>query len=153
MQAVRTRPTEAAVWMLSAMLVIGVIDNFVGVIAGTIGLWQFYVIRLVLALPLIAVMAWAGMGTMRPQNWGRVAARSLFVAVAMLFYFASLAVMPIGPRSLIAVTTVTPVANRAKALRSARWVSGAGMKCSDMTHPWQFGASLNGRRDRKKTKA
>ena len=27
MQAVRTRPTEAAVWMLSAMLVIGVIDN------------------------------------------------------------------------------------------------------------------------------
>ena len=96
MQAVRTRPTEAAVWMLSAMLVIGVIDNFVGVIAGTIGLWQFYVIRLVLALPLIAVMAWAGMGTMRPANWGRVAARSLFVAVAMLFYFASLAVMPIG---------------------------------------------------------
>jgi drug/metabolite transporter (DMT)-like permease len=86
----------AAISMLSAMVVIGVIDNYVTVIAGSIGLWQFYLIRMLMALPLVWLMARAGLGSMRPVNTGRVALRSLLVAVSMLFYFASLAVMPIA---------------------------------------------------------
>lgn len=96
MVQVETRPLAAAVWMLAAMMMIGVIDNFVAVIAGSIGLWQFYVIRMVIALPLIWLMSLAGMGALRWMRPGRVLLRSLFVALAMLFYFASLAVMPIA---------------------------------------------------------
>lgn len=96
MQQIQTRPMAAAVSMLLAMVVIGVIDNYVTVIAGSIGLWQFYLIRMLMALPLIWLMALAGLGSMRPRRVGPVALRSLLVAVSMLFYFASLAVMPIA---------------------------------------------------------
>ena len=91
-----TRPLAGVLWMLAAMLVIGVIDNFVAVIAGVIGLWQLYVLRFAIALPLIWLMALGGMGGMRMLRPGPVALRSLFVALAMLFYFASLAAMPIA---------------------------------------------------------
>ncbi|WP_137702413.1 DMT family transporter [Marimonas lutisalis] len=96
MHQAETRPVAAAVSMLAAMLVIGVIDNFVAVIGGTIGLWQFYVVRFALALPLLWLMALGGMGTMRPARLWAVAARSFMVALAMLIYFSALTVMPIA---------------------------------------------------------
>ena len=51
-------------------------------------------------------------------------------------------VIPIGPRGVMQVTTVTPVANRPSASRICRWVSGAGMKLSIISHLLAFVATL-----------
>lgn len=94
--AMPTRPMAAAVSMVAAMAIIGVIDNFIPHLAQTIGLWQFHFVRAIFALPLILALSWVGLGRIRPVRWGAVAIRSSLVAVAMLFYFSALALMPIA---------------------------------------------------------
>ncbi|WP_420586585.1 DMT family transporter [Ruegeria sp.] len=92
----QTSPILAAVLMVSSMAIIGVIDNVVVLLSDTIGLWQFHLSRALLMLPLIAGLSLLGMGTMRPRRLGPVIVRSLLITVAMLFYFSSLALMPIA---------------------------------------------------------
>lgn len=87
---------KAAVLMVCAMAIIGVIDNLIPRIAEQIGLWQFHFTRAVLALPLVAALSLTGLGGLRPRRWWAVAARSLFVALSMMFYFSALAIMPIA---------------------------------------------------------
>ncbi|MCR9125497.1 MAG: DMT family transporter [Rhodobacteraceae bacterium] len=91
-----TRPLAAALAMVVAMAVIGVIDNFIVVLAEHIGLWQFHAVRAAMALPLVVGLSVAGFGTLWPVRWWAVALRSLLVALSMLFYFGSLALMPIA---------------------------------------------------------
>lgn len=86
----------AAVLMICAMLIIGVIDNFIPNVAREIGLWQFHFVRALIALPLVASLSLIGLGGLRPNRLWAVAARSLLVAVSMLFYFSALALMPIA---------------------------------------------------------
>lgn len=90
------RPMAAAGAMLCAMLVIGFVDNFVATTGETIGLWQFQILRAVMAMPLVFGLSLLGMGVFWPQNPGRVLARSFFVAMAILLYFGSLSFMPIA---------------------------------------------------------
>lgn len=90
------QPRFAALSMLAAMSVIGVIDNFIARLAVEIGLWQFLASRATLALPLVAGLSLIGLGTIWPKSWWKVAGRSFFVALAMLFYFSALAFMPIA---------------------------------------------------------
>lgn len=87
---------KAAVLMVCAMAIIGVIDNLIPRIADQIGLWQFHFTRAVLALPLVAALSLTGLGGLRPRRWWAVAARSLLVALSMMFYFSALAIMPIA---------------------------------------------------------
>jgi drug/metabolite transporter (DMT)-like permease len=91
-----THPMRAALAMVGAMAIIGVIDNYVVRVAAEIGLWQFYLIRALLALPLVAGLSWLGLGQLRAHRLWAVALRSLLVSVAMLFYFSALALMPIA---------------------------------------------------------
>ena len=91
-----TRPIAAAASMLGAMAVIGLIDNFVVIIAETHGLWQFHILRTALALPLIWLASRAGLGTLKPLSLGIVALRSFFVSSAMVLYFGCLAFLPIA---------------------------------------------------------
>jgi len=91
-----TRPLTAALVMICAMAIIGVIDNFIVTLAQDIGLWQFHLLRTLMALPLAAAMAGLGLGRLMPRRPGRVALRSVLVALAMLFYFSALAIMPIA---------------------------------------------------------
>lgn len=86
----------AAASMLGAMAVIGVIDNAVPVIAGEIGLWQFYAWRAVIALPLMLVCVRLGMGSLSVRRLWAVVLRGALVATSMLFYFGALSVMPIA---------------------------------------------------------
>lgn len=86
----------AAVTMVCAMAVIGVIDNFISRLAVEIGLWQFHFVRALVALPLVMSLSLFGLGSFRPRRVGAVALRSLLVAVSMLFYFSALAWMPIA---------------------------------------------------------
>jgi drug/metabolite transporter (DMT)-like permease len=82
--------------MVAAMAVIGVIDNFIVRLADEIGLWQFHFVRALLALPMVAGLSLLKLGTLRPARVWAVALRSLLVAVAMLFYFTALAILPIA---------------------------------------------------------
>ncbi|MEM9126581.1 MAG: DMT family transporter [Pseudomonadota bacterium] len=89
-------PVLATALMIGAMAIIGVIDNVVILLAETVGLWQFHMMRALLMLPLIAGLSALGFGTLRPKRLGVVAVRSLLITTAMLFYFASLSLMPIA---------------------------------------------------------
>lgn len=82
--------------MVMAMITLSFIDNYIVVIAGKIGLWQFHVLRSTLALLLIAAMSWFGLGTLRPFRLWAVTVRSALIAVGMLFYFGALAFMPLA---------------------------------------------------------
>jgi len=91
-----TSPITAAANMLGAMFVIGLIDIYVVVIAETISVWQFLVVRLMISAPIIAALSYFGFGTLRPKRLGAVAFRSLLISSAMCFYFGALAFMPIA---------------------------------------------------------
>ncbi|WP_299375754.1 DMT family transporter [uncultured Tateyamaria sp.] len=91
-----TRPVAAAVSMVGAMAIIGFIDIYVAVLAQTISVWQFFAVRLVLALPLILGASWLGWGRIWPRRFGNVAFRSMLIALGMTCYFGALAFMPIA---------------------------------------------------------
>ncbi len=82
--------------MVSAMAFIGVIDNFIPRVATEIGLWQFHLIRALLATPLVIGLSLLGLGRLGPRRLWAVALRSFLVAIAMLFYFSALALMSIA---------------------------------------------------------
>jgi len=86
----------AAASMVSAMAVIGCIDNLIAPMAAEIGLWQFMALRGVIAVPLIATIALFAGFRLRPYRLWAVVLRSLLIAVAMLFYFGALAFVPIA---------------------------------------------------------
>lgn len=91
-----TRPLAASACMLLAMALLGFVDNFVPRIAQDVSVWQFLAVRSVMALALVALLARLGLGTLWPQRWWAVTLRSLLIAVGMMFYFGSLAFMPIA---------------------------------------------------------
>ena len=82
--------------MVSAMAIIGVIDNFIPRVAVEIGLWQFHLIRTLIAVPLVVGMSFLGLGRLAPRRLWAVALRSALIAIAMLFYFSALALMSIA---------------------------------------------------------
>ncbi|GGX52203.1 membrane protein [Tateyamaria omphalii] len=90
------RPTAAALNMVGAMCVIGAIDIYVAVIAQTISVWQFLIMRLLLAAPIVFALSALGFGTLRPRRFGAVAFRSTLIAIGMFCYFGALAFMPIA---------------------------------------------------------
>ncbi|OED50053.1 hypothetical protein AB838_04280 [Rhodobacteraceae bacterium (ex Bugula neritina AB1)] len=86
----------AAHSMLAAMLIIGVTDNAVPLMAEQIGLGQFYLLRTFVALPFLWIMARAGLGGLAPRRFAAVLLRAVLVAVSMVFYFSAVALMPIA---------------------------------------------------------
>ncbi|GGH52989.1 membrane protein [Frigidibacter albus] len=94
--AAGNRTMAAAGAILIYAVIIGFTDNFVKVIAAEGGLWQFHAIRSVMALALFAVAAPLLGLRLWPRNPRAVAARSLVHGTAMLFYFGSLAFLPVA---------------------------------------------------------
>ena len=89
-------PRRAAMLILAAMAIMGLVDNFVRVIAETAGLWQFQVIRSAMAITLlVGVARWRGW-RLRPRRWAPVIARSAVLSVGLVLYFAALAVIPVS---------------------------------------------------------
>lgn len=90
------RPVLAAGLVVGAMALFGLIDNFVRLAAADGGLWQFHLLRSVVALIVLVPMA-AMMGvSLRPKRPGAVLARSVLNSVAMVIYFGCLGFMPIA---------------------------------------------------------
>lgn len=92
----QNNPLLAGQWMLIGMIVIGLVDNFVGHMADHVGLWQFFLVRMFMTFPLIYLMSRIGLGTIYPKQLWRVMTRGALVAMAMVFYFGSLAFLPIS---------------------------------------------------------
>ena len=82
--------------MIAAMAVIGVIDIWVTIIAETISVWQFLVMRMALAAPILLLLSAFGFGSVIPKNGLAVSVRSALIATGMFCYFGSLAFMPIA---------------------------------------------------------
>jgi len=87
---------KGAILMVLCMSVIGLVDNFVVLIAQESGLWQFHLIRALMICATIVVLARLRGWRLWPRRWSGVLLRSGFGAVSMAIYFGSLAMMPIA---------------------------------------------------------
>lgn len=94
--AAGNRTLAAAGAILIYAAIIGFTDNYVRVIAEQGGLWQFHATRSVMALALFLLAAPVLGLRLWPRNPRAVAARSLVHGTAMLFYFGSLAFLPVA---------------------------------------------------------
>ena len=82
--------------IVAAMSLIGLIDNFVPIIAEKAGLWQFHALRSMIAVTIISVVIKARGRQLMPKRPLAVALRSSAIAASMLLYFGSLVLMPIA---------------------------------------------------------
>lgn len=84
------------IYVLSAMLILGVIDNLIVLISDVSSLWTFHAARTAIAVPLIFLMARLSGRTLRAKRPAWVVLRNVFTATALLIYFGCLAFLPIG---------------------------------------------------------
>ncbi len=92
----QTNPIVSTLCILSAMFVLGIVDNLIVLVSHSSSLWLFQAARSGIAFPVIAVLALLGMGTLRAKRPGWVLLRNFFNASALLIYFGCLALLPIG---------------------------------------------------------
>src|SRR5690606_4772697 len=90
------RTLAAAGLILVYAMVIGFTDNFVAVIAGEAGLWQFHFSRTLMAMVLLLALVPVMGLRLRPRSWRAVVARSAIHGVAILIYFGALAFLPVA---------------------------------------------------------
>ena len=91
-----TGTAKGAMLMVSCMSIIGLIDNFVKIIAEEAGLWQFHFLRAVMACSTLAVLAVMMGWQIWPKRWRGVLIRSGLGAVSMGAYFGALGFLPIA---------------------------------------------------------
>lgn len=89
-------PTRAALSILAGMAILGLSDNFLLHVTEDGSLWQFHLLRSVIALAVMLVFVMFGAGVIRPNRPWAVAARSAMQGFSMLIYFGCLAILPIG---------------------------------------------------------
>ncbi|QIE46686.1 DMT family transporter [Pseudohalocynthiibacter aestuariivivens] len=87
---------RAAFLALFASAVLSLIDNFVGLVAEEAAVWQFQVVRAMIAIPLLLVIGRLTGQTLRPANLRNVALRSVCVSVGLLIYFAALGALSVA---------------------------------------------------------
>ncbi|QPC86341.1 hypothetical protein GA830_06010 [Mesorhizobium sp. NBSH29] len=88
--------TRAAVLALFASAILSFIDNFVGSVAEEAAIWQFQVLRTLIAIPLLVVIGSISGQSLRPVNFHKTALRSLVVSAGLLIYFATLGILPVA---------------------------------------------------------
>ena len=86
----------AAAMVLGAMALFGFIDNFMRLAAEDGGLWQFHLLRGLLAVAILIPVARIAGARLRPVRPGAVALRSLCNSLAMVIYFGGLGILPIA---------------------------------------------------------
>ncbi|GHE89562.1 membrane protein [Aliiroseovarius zhejiangensis] len=90
------RTFAAAGTICLAMFLLGFFDNFVTLIAQDLGLWQFHLMRAIMAVGILMLLSRYGHARLAPVRLWAVMVRGGFAAVAMLIYFGCLAFLPIG---------------------------------------------------------
>lgn len=96
MTVTKDRTMMAAGAILVYALLIAYADNYVRVIAAEAGLWQFHATRSIIAIGLIAILAWLMGQRLRPVSMRAVVARSAIHGTAMVIYFGCLAFLPVA---------------------------------------------------------
>lgn len=89
-------PGRAALSILAGMATLGLSDNLVPFVTQDGSLWQFHLLRSVVALAIMVPIAAMGHGIIWPKRPVAVLARSAIQATSMLIYFGCLAILPIG---------------------------------------------------------
>ena len=87
---------QAAVSVLAGMAALGLTDNFVPYISERGSLWQFHMVRSVMAMAVLGMLVLVWQLRIKPRRWLAVTGRSVFQGGAMLIYFGCLSVLPIG---------------------------------------------------------
>jgi drug/metabolite transporter (DMT)-like permease len=84
--------TTGAIWIIGAMALIAVGDNFTPLVTDYMGLWQFHALRSAMVIPVVLLFAGATgrMAAVWPGSMRRVTERSLLSMTAMVMYFAAL---------------------------------------------------------------
>ncbi len=88
------RALQALGLVAIAMAILGLIDNFMRLVAEDAGLWQFHFLRACMAFCLLIPLIYFAKLTWRPNRLWAVALRSFFLMAAMILYFGSLGIMP-----------------------------------------------------------
>ena len=91
-----SRPLAAAVHILLAMAIIGLIDQYVRVIAEGSSLWTFHILRSAMMFALAGAWLLAAGRRLRVARWSRLAARSAIMSTAMIIYFGALGFLPVA---------------------------------------------------------
>jgi drug/metabolite transporter (DMT)-like permease len=89
-------PSFAALLVLAAMAIIGLIDTAVPRIGQDVGLWQFLSVRSLIVVPLLCLATWGAGAKLRPNRAWAVGVRGACIAIAMLIYFGCLLFIPYG---------------------------------------------------------
>lgn len=89
-------PARAARSILVGMAILGLSDNFILHVTEQSSLWQFHLLRSLVAIVIMAVVAMLGLGVIRPKRTMAVIGRSAAIGMSMLIYFGCLAILPIG---------------------------------------------------------
>ena len=82
--------------ILAGMLILAIVDNYVRLIASDIGLWQFHLVRSIIAILLMIIFMKLFREALKPKNFCLVIIRTLILVLAMFVYFGSLAFFPIS---------------------------------------------------------
>lgn len=90
------RTLAAGGLIIAAMALIALADNWVRHVTADIGLWQFQLMRGMMAFALLGSLAAVFGWRLRPKRPGRVALRSAFSSGGMLLYFGALSLMTIN---------------------------------------------------------
>lgn len=92
----QNRPLIAAAHIMTAMAIIGLIDQFIRVIAIDSSLWTFHLLRSVMIWAI--ALTWLAISRKRLEvvSWRGVLARSAFNATGLLIYFGALGFLPVA---------------------------------------------------------
>lgn len=91
-----SRTFHGGMILVSSMVVIGLIDNFIPIIAAEAGLWQFHAFRALIGVPIIVLLIIGRGRRLMPVRPKMLLIRSALLSASMLLYFGSLALMPIA---------------------------------------------------------
>ncbi|UWQ20351.1 DMT family transporter [Jannaschia sp. W003] len=92
----QNRTLASAASILAAMAIIGLIDQFVQVIARTSSLWTFHLLRAAMMFAMAGAWLWLRGARLRVHSWRGLAGRSLFMSTAMVIYFGALGFLPVA---------------------------------------------------------
>jgi len=85
-----TPPIHGFAYVVIAMFILGLIDNFVANIAAEVSVWQFHFLRSLAMCFIVWALSRIFGWRLMPLNWKAVALRSFFFSFAMVLYFGSL---------------------------------------------------------------
>lgn len=90
------RPLAAAAAIVTAMAIIGFIDQYITVLADTSSLWTFQLLRALMMFAMAGIFVVVARRRLHVVSWRGVLGRSAFNATALMIYFGAIGFMPVA---------------------------------------------------------